>query len=479
MPKLPVANFKSQSEWLDYLAKLTPPQTKKVATALNRILRTEYRLNTKKTHSELLEDIKRLYSVNNNTKLLQLVNGIEPNDLPQPKPTKKQAAEARKARLEGERKAKRLEAAKVKVAEAKLRRESRKAEEERMKQEEEQRMKQEEEARIKKQAEEEMAEFRRLNKKTIEYKVVIKPPKVGEPGYVSNFSKLTPIEQLNIVLKSAVFTGQPPDKSFYQTIAEDFYTNINSILSKSPYTAVKDLVNKYKFTPKVLKLLYEARTQSDFYPTGEKAINNFINNDHKFLRSGWQGRELRVKLLEGTSGIGSVAFWFNKEFPELRITLNELDEKMLELSKLLLGDKDSYKYINEDFFKLGKLRFPYDIIFLNPPFMQNQGYLKFVLQAIKYLTQGKENGRLYLICPTLTSKQYTSDIGDWVKDKNDDSGRILPNRFFKMLEEVSPGATANNNWNNDFQIDICEKLGTTNDFGGTKVKADLYKIITK
>ena len=157
--KLPVANFKTQSEWLDYLAKLTPAQTKKVATALNKILRTEYRLNTKKAHTELLEDIKRLYSVNNNTKLLELVNGIEAEDLPQPssnlaKPTKKQAAES--ARLEGERKAKKLESAKVKVAEAKQRREARQAEEQRMKQEEEQRMKQEEEQRMKQEEEQRM-----------------------------------------------------------------------------------------------------------------------------------------------------------------------------------------------------------------------------------------------------------------------------------------------------------------------------------
>ena len=93
--KLPIADFKSQEDWHAYLKKLTPTQLKKIAIALNNILKTEFKLNVKKSTSELLEDIKSLYSVNNSTKLLQLVKGIAAEDLPQPsqnipKPTKKQ-----------------------------------------------------------------------------------------------------------------------------------------------------------------------------------------------------------------------------------------------------------------------------------------------------------------------------------------------------------------------------------------------------
>ena len=93
--KLPIANFRTQTEWHSYLGKLTPAQLKKVASALNKILRTEFKLNTKKSTLELLEDIKKLYSVNNSSKLLEIVKGIPADDLPQPsenlaKPTKQQ-----------------------------------------------------------------------------------------------------------------------------------------------------------------------------------------------------------------------------------------------------------------------------------------------------------------------------------------------------------------------------------------------------
>lgn len=105
--KLPIADFRTQADWHTYLGKLTPAQLKKVAAALNRILRTEFRLNTKKPAAELLEDVKKLYSVNNNTRLLEIVKGIDADQLPQPsqnlpKPTKKQIAagkEADKARV--------------------------------------------------------------------------------------------------------------------------------------------------------------------------------------------------------------------------------------------------------------------------------------------------------------------------------------------------------------------------------------------
>jgi hypothetical protein len=95
--KLPIADFRTQAQWHAYLGKLTPAQLKKVAAALNRILRIEFRLNTKKPAADLMEDIKKLYSVNNATKLLEIVKSIDADELPQPsqnlpKPTKKQAA---------------------------------------------------------------------------------------------------------------------------------------------------------------------------------------------------------------------------------------------------------------------------------------------------------------------------------------------------------------------------------------------------
>lgn len=82
--KIPEAKFKTQAEWHAYLDSLTHPQLKKVSNALNKILRVDYRLNTKKTKEELLADVKRLYSVNNAEKLMLTIRGIDKDELPKP-----------------------------------------------------------------------------------------------------------------------------------------------------------------------------------------------------------------------------------------------------------------------------------------------------------------------------------------------------------------------------------------------------------
>ena len=138
--KFPVANFKSQSEYHQYLESLTHTQLKKVATALNKILRKEYLLSTKKPKDELLADVKRLYSFNSESKLLTLINsmGIDTEELPGPsmnvrKPTKKQAAEAVKVRAAQDAK---IERGRAKLAMARANREAKEAEQLRMKEEE-------------------------------------------------------------------------------------------------------------------------------------------------------------------------------------------------------------------------------------------------------------------------------------------------------------------------------------------------------
>jgi len=94
--KMPEAKFKNEAEWHSYLESLTHPQLKKVSTTLNKILRTEYRLDTKKTKTELLADVKRLYTVNNAEKLILTIREIDKNEMPKPpepkpkKPTKQE-----------------------------------------------------------------------------------------------------------------------------------------------------------------------------------------------------------------------------------------------------------------------------------------------------------------------------------------------------------------------------------------------------
>ena len=85
-PKIPEPKFKTQAEWHAYLDSLTYPQLKKVSASLNKVLRVDYRLDTKKTQADLLADVKKLYSVNNVEKLILAVRGIDKDELPKPKP---------------------------------------------------------------------------------------------------------------------------------------------------------------------------------------------------------------------------------------------------------------------------------------------------------------------------------------------------------------------------------------------------------
>ena len=317
--------------------------------------------------------------------------------------------------------------------------------------------------------------------------ITITAPKKGDEYFNPNFSKLSKIEQLETALKTASIKGTQPNKEFYENIADDFYKNINSILNKSPYVAIKDLVNKYQFTPKMLKDMYEAKSSSDFFPTGFDMVKQIFNG--RFKRDEWT-------MLEGTAGIGNVGYWAQHINPKLKITMNELNKNNFDIMKLFT-DRDKMNLLNEDYFKIDNDRGKYDLIFLNPPFGSDANknpsiWFKFLLkslqllQDINYATILFISPRLYGVKNERENEQFFS-ILDLIKNKNNTDGYIPTSRWLKIFNEfthenfkekdikeaLDTNEGALQEYINDnfaFYTATTEKL-KSDDFGGTKLTA--------
>ena len=329
---------------------------------------------------------------------------------------------------------------------------------------------------------------------------------MGDKGFDPDFSKKTKIEQLNIALDSATITGKAPSKEFYESKAEEFYKNANLFMNQSPYKAVREFVNKYQLTPTMLELIYKSKTDGDFFPTGKSCIDNMMDKMSWWLKQDNGG----FKMLEGTSGIGQVGYYFKQRYPDSNITLNELSLNNLALSKLFLNN-DDFEFSNKDFFDITNK--DYDLIFLNPPFgTKDHFYLKFLLHALYLLNQTNGNKMVFFISPPLgwdkkiigpkgtevLSSDFTS-IFDFVSpNRAGEKPRIPPKALVKWINElnktdytvkdlekakeaINEGIEINKKQQelldlieDDYNFIIGTGIGQCADFGGTKFNANMY-----
>ena len=322
---------------------------------------------------------------------------------------------------------------------------------------------------------------------------IIVPSKTDD-GYVPNFNKLTKLEQLNIVLKTSTITGKAPKKSFYVEIADEFYKNINTLLNRSPYSAVKELVDKYQLTAENLKKMYAAKSSSDFFPTGYEMVKQIFSNS-RFSKN-------EYNMLEGTAGIGGVGYWAKRMNKNLNITMNELDKNNYDIMKLFNNEDDNIDLMNDDFFKLNNNR-GYDLIFLNPPFgsIANKNpnfWFLFLLQALHLLKDVKGPSYILFISPQLIRPRQNSDSKDvqflslfdlikGYKQDSDQEGLLLANRWLNYINKFSGKSFTSTDIEKGFydregklydyiednfkiQYAVSVPLKST-DFGGTKLQA--------
>ena len=83
---------------------------------------------------------------------------------------------------------------------------------------------------------------KKVVKKAPKKAVVKAAPKVGSAGYVANYNDLSKEEQMKILLNQTVKPSIKKQKD-YQEISQDFYDQINTILSKSSSRAIKKLLD--------------------------------------------------------------------------------------------------------------------------------------------------------------------------------------------------------------------------------------------
>jgi predicted RNA methylase len=337
-------------------------------------------------------------------------------------------------------------------------------------------------------------------------KIQIIPPKQGDKYFDPNFSKKSKIEQLQIVLKTSKITGKAPDKEFYENIAGSFFDNANKLMNMSPYKALREFVNKYQLTPKMLELIYQSKTDGDFFPTGKSCIDKMIDKMSRYLKL--DGGEF--KMLEGTSGIGQVGYYFKQKYPNSNITLNELSPNNLAISKLFLNNND-YTFSNKDFFDITDKN--YDVIFLNPPFgSKDHFYIKFLLHALKLLNQNAGNKMVFFISPALgwshpmfktdesMGNQY-SNIFDIIYPSSSKSTQRIPLKaLIKWINELNNSKFTEKDFkavyevlhegsnkklpekqeelkyiiDNHYNFILGEEIGRCTDFGGTKLNASMY-----
>ena len=350
---------------------------------------------------------------------------------------------------------------------------------------------------------------RAIEKDTIEHEkdktnklhIKIIPPIKGEEFYDPNFMKLSKIEQLETVLKTSTITGKQQNKKFYFDIADDFYKNLNVLLNRSPYGAVKEFVNKYQLTEENLLKIYEAKSSADFFPTGYDMVKQIFDSDIHYRRD-------EYNFLEGTAGIGNVGYWAQKINPNLKITMNELDTNNYEIMKLFNKRDDNMKLIHKDFFTIdNKQTDKYDLIFLNPPFgtianKNPQLWFMFLLKALHMLQHNKGVAEILFISPEMVrdrrtrekDAQFTS-ILDLIKDGNSSGheGTIPLSRWLKYVNEYDEKyiksdaiftkkdvIEAKTKYSGElyeyidyhFRFNLAQSVTLkSNDFGGTKVNA--------
>ena len=234
-------------------------------------------------------------------------------------------------------------------------------------------------------------------------------------------------------------------------MAEKFYDGIFSILNKSASRAIPEIINHFHLPLSALEILYQGQDKGskiDFYPTPNKCVEELFDSlPRNFVPTQEPYPGYGISVLEGTAGIGSVAYHINKINPYYNIIANEMNKGLFTLMDKFLPDE--IQTTNKDFFNINK---DYDIIFLNPPFGSvSQGtanfFFKFLLHALKILNDNK-GGYIMFISPALikykeNSKgqvifgedQYSS-IADFFKYINPESG-VLPSTMVKFINQLN------------------------------------------
>ena len=164
---------------------------------------------------------------------------------------------------------------------------------------------------------------------------------------------------------------------------------------------------------------------------------------------------------------------------------NELNPNLYKLMDKFLPDQ--IKRTNKDFFNINSGE--YDIIFLNPPFGENNNFLwfKFLLHGLHLLNNSKkENKWLLLVSPPLLTINQTVDLWSIIKGVSKE-GKVPKSSFLNYINELNKTKFTMKDLNKavDGDGDLYEfvedkyfisggdQFGECSGFGGTTIKSSL------
>ena len=266
-----------------------------------------------------------------------------------------------------------------------------------------------------------------------------------------------------------------PPKPKQDKKAYEFYNNLNDFL-KGSKRQINYLRKNFNIDDKTIDNIFEGQEYKDFYPTPKECIDKF---------------NIRCnKILEGTAGLGSVAFWLREKYPDLEIVANELSPDFIPLIKKF---NPSIKVINKDFFKLKTKE---ECIFLNPPFS------RFGKGGKSFGGKGSKTPFYFdFLFPDLMKNQRNSDKGTetfFINEILGESKTGLKN-IIGLMEKYGNIKTNEKEMkialkeygedpslledildrNPDYglkNVDSVDKIGTCKGFGGTGASASMYEI---
>lgn len=274
-------------------------------------------------------------------------------------------------------------------------------------------------------------------------------------------------------------------KSSEEQKAENFYDNILPLLGtgKISTRAVNQMLKqgeKYGIDKKTIERLVSLQ-ELGFFPTGNsciKTITDDIVKDFDPIQ--------KLNILEGTAGLGNVAFKISQSMPNSKITLNELVKDLSDFSKNLLDWNKNFKFTNENFFKLKNG--DWNIIFLNPPYTMSKKpkyWIEFLLHGLRLINKSKEKGKtLYLISPSLGISDVATGFFEVIKNPENRNPNltITKEELRKAINEVENKNYSKKEFEENqedilepYEFQTVEKLAECQDFIGTKIKAEIYK----
>jgi len=275
-------------------------------------------------------------------------------------------------------------------------------------------------------------------------------------------------------------------KSPEEQKAENFYDNILPLLGKGgkiSTRAVNQILKqgeKYGIDRKTIERLLSLQ-ELGFFPTGNsciKTITDDIVKDFDPIN--------KLNILEGTSGVGNVAFKISQIMPNSKITLNELVKDLSDFSKNLLDWNKNFKFSNENFFKLKNG--DWNIIFLNPPYTMSKKpkyWIEFLLHGLRLINKSKARGKtLYLISPSLGITDVATGFFEIIKNPENRNPNltITKEELRKAINEVENKNYSKKEFEENeqdilepYEFQTVEKLADCQDFIRTNMKAEIYK----